>query len=89
MEGDDHGEAYTAIEQGEPLSPEMRKLAEAETFGDVEGHACGAAKRGAVVLSGSKTSSCPKGPRRNLGDLAVGRLRGAAARIGKARSRSR
>lgn len=89
MEGDDHGEAYTAIVQGELLSPEMRKLAEAETLGDVEGHACGAVKRGAVVLPGSKTSSCPKGLRRNLGGLTAGRVRGAPARIGKARSRSR
>jgi hypothetical protein len=89
MEGDDHGEAYTAIVQGELLSPEMRKLAEAETFGDVEGHACGADKRGAVVLPGSQTSSCTKGSRRNLGGLTADRLQGAPVRIGKARSRSR
>ena len=89
MEGDDHVEAYTAIEQGELLSPEMRKLAEAETFGDVEGHACGAVMRGAVVLPGSKTSSCSKGSCWNLGDLTADRRRKAAARIGKALSRSR
>src|SRR6185437_13161195 len=73
MEGDDHGEAYTAIEQGELLSPEMRKLAEAETFGTVEGHACGAVMQGAVVLPGSKTSSRSKGSCRNLGDLTADR----------------
>ena len=89
MEGDDHGEAYTAIERGELLSPEMRKLAEAETFGVVEGHACGAAMRGAVVLPGSKTSSRSKGSCRNLGALTADRRRKAAARIGKALSRSR
>jgi len=71
------------------LSPEMRKLAEAETFGDVEGHACGTVKRGAVVLPGSKTSSCAKGSRRNLGDLMADRLPLAPVRIGKAKSRSR
>jgi hypothetical protein len=54
MGGNDHDEAYTAIVQGELLSPEIRKLAEAEPFGDVEGHACGAVMRGAVVLPGSK-----------------------------------
>ena len=74
MEGDDHGEAYTAIEQGELLSPEMRKLAEAETLGVVEGHACGAVMRGAVVLPGSQTSSCSKGSRWKLGDLTTDRL---------------
>ena len=72
MEGDDHGEAYTAIEQGELLSHEMRKLAEAETFGGVEGHACGAVMRGAVVLPGSGNSSCWKGSRRKLGYLMTG-----------------
>ena len=73
MDGDVHGEAYTAIEQGELLSHEMRKLAEAETFGDVEGHACGAVVRGAVVLPGSKTSSCSKGSRWKLGGLMADR----------------
>jgi hypothetical protein len=71
------------------LSPEMRKLAEAEAFGDVEGDACGAAMRGAVVLPGSQTSSCSKGSCRNLGDLTADRARKGAARIGKALSRSR
>jgi hypothetical protein len=89
MEGDDHGEAYTAIEQGERLSPEMRKLAEAETFEVVEGHVAGAAMRGSVVLPGSKTTSCSKGSWRNLGDLTADRRREVAARIGKALSRSR
>ncbi len=89
MEGDDHGEAYTTIEQGERLSPEMRKLAEAETFEVVEGHACGAVMRGAVVLPGSKTTSCSKGSCRNLGDLTADRRRKVGARIGKALSRSR
>jgi len=73
MEGDDHGEAYTAIEQGELLSHEMRKFAEAETFGVVEGHACGAVMRGAAVLPGSKNSSCSKGSRWKLGDLTADR----------------
>ena len=73
MEGDDHDEAYTTIVQGELLSPEMRKLAEAETFGDVEGDTCGADRRGAAALPWSKTPSRPKGLRWNLGDLASDR----------------
>ena len=89
MEGNDHGEAYTAIVQGELLSPEMRKLAEAETFGDVEGHTCGTVMRGAVVLPGSRTSSCTKGSRRKLGDLMAGRMRCASVRIGEAQAERR
>jgi hypothetical protein len=89
VEGDDHGEAYTTIVQGERLSPEKRKLAEAETFGDVEGETCGAVMRGAVVLPGSQNSSCTKGSRRNPGYLTADRLQFAPVRIGKAKSRSR
>ena len=89
MEGDDHDVAYTAIVQGELLCPELQKLAEAEPFGDVEGHACGAVMRGAVVLPGSKTSSCTKGLRRKLGDLMTDRLHAAAVRIGEARAERR
>jgi hypothetical protein len=87
MEGDDHDEAYTAI--GELLIPEIRKFAEAEPFGDVEGHACGAVMRGAVVLPGSKTSSCTKGTRRNLGDLMTDRLPVAPVRIGEVQAERR
>jgi len=89
MEGNHHDEAYTAIVQGELLSPEMRKLAEAEPFRDGEDHACGAVMRGAVVLPGSKTSSCTKGSRRKLGDLMADRLLMAAVRIGEAQAESR
>lgn len=89
MEGNDRDEAYTAIVQGELSSPEMQKLAEAETFGGVEGNTCGAVMRGAVVLPGSQTSSCTKGLRRKLGDLMTDRLLFAPVRIGKAQAERR
>ena len=69
MEGDDHGEAYTAIEWGRTLSRERHKIAEAETVDSVEGNMCGAVMRGADALPWSKTPSRSKGSRRNLGDL--------------------
>jgi hypothetical protein len=71
VEGDDHREAYTAIVQGEQLSPEKYYLAEAEVV-DIgrRQHVRHRYVRGAVALSWSKTSSCTKGLRRNLGDLA-------------------
>ena len=43
MEGDDLGEAYTAIVWGVGLSHEIPKIAEAEAFTVVEGNMCGAA----------------------------------------------
>jgi hypothetical protein len=90
VEGDDYGEAYTAIVWGGLLSHEIHKLAEAETVHNVEGDMCGADMRGADALPGSKTPSRTKGSRRKLRDLMAGRLRFAApVRIGKARSRSR
>lgn len=90
MDGDAHGEAYTAIMRGGLLSHEMHKFAEADTVTDVEGNMCGADMRGADALPGSKTPSRMKGLHRNLGCLMADRLRRAApARIGKARSRRR
>ena len=90
MEGDDHGEAYTAIMWGVGVSHESDKIAGAETFSSVEGNTCGAVKRGDVVLSGSWATSRMKGTRWNLGDLMSGRMASAMpVRIGKARSRSR
>jgi len=65
------------------LSPEMRKLAEAETFEGDEGHACGAVMRGTDVLPGSQTPSCSKGSRRKLRDLTIDRLQEAPVRMGK------
>ena len=89
MEGDNHGEAYTAIMRGGLLSHEMHKFAEADTVTDVEGNMCGAAMRGADALPGSETPSRMKGTQRNLGGLMAGRLHAAPVRIGKARSRRR
>ena len=67
MEGDDHGEAYTAIIWGMGLSHEILN-AGAEAFTLVEGKTSGTAMRGAVALPGSKAISRMKGTRRNLGD---------------------
>ena len=83
MEGDDYGEAYTAIVWGGLLSRESLKVAEAETVVIVEGNMCGAVMRGAVALPRSKTPSRTKGSRRNLGDLASGRA--ATGRAGPRR----
>jgi hypothetical protein len=69
VEGDDHGEAYTAILWGVGLSHEIRNVAGAEAFVSVEGNMCGAVMRGPVALPGSKATSRKKGTRRNLGDL--------------------
>ena len=41
MEGDDHGEAYTAIVWGGLLSRESSNIAEAEAFSVAEGNMCG------------------------------------------------
>ena len=59
--------------QGELLSRERYKLAEAEAVNSAEGNMCGAAVRGADALPWSKTSSRMKGLRRNLGELASDR----------------
>ena len=69
MEGDDRGEAYTAIVRGGQLSREREQVAEAETVRNVEGNMCGAVMRGADALPRSETLSRTKGSRRNLGDL--------------------
>jgi len=50
VEGDDHGEAYTAIVRGELLSRETYDFAEAETVDMVAGNMCGAAMRGVDAL---------------------------------------
>jgi hypothetical protein len=90
VEGDDHGEAYTAIVWGVGLSHERPKFAEAEAFTVAEGKMCGAAMRGADAPSGSKATSRAKGSRRNLGDLTSDhRPCAVLVRIGKVRSRSR
>ena len=90
MEGDDHGEAYTAIVWSGLLSRERYKVAGAETVENVEGNMLRTVMRGATALPWSKTPLRPKGTRRNLGDL----MPPAAAtaipgRFGKVRSRSR
>jgi len=90
MEGDDHGEAYTAISWGGLLSREGSNVVEAEAFSVAEGNMCGAVRRGADALPRSKTPSRENGSRRNLGDPTSGQRRHAVlVRIGKARSRSR
>jgi hypothetical protein len=90
MEGNDHGEAYTAIVWGGLLSRESSNIAEAEAFSVAEGNMCGTAMRGADALPRSKTPSRTKGSRRNLGDPTFGQRRPTAlVRIGKARSQSR
>jgi hypothetical protein len=73
VEGDDRGEAYTAIVRGGQLSREREQVAEAETVRNVEGNMCGAVMRGADALPRSETPSRTKGTYRNLGDLTVGR----------------
>jgi hypothetical protein len=70
VEGDDHGEAYTAIEWGMGLSLEILTLQGPRLSPLREGNMCGAATRGADALPGSKAISRSKGARRNLGDLA-------------------
>ncbi len=89
MEGDDHREAYTAIVWGELLSRE-RRLAEAEAVEAAEGNMSVTVMRGCAAPSWSKTSSRPKGLRRNLRDLRSGPVsQGMRVRAGKAMSRSR
>jgi hypothetical protein len=90
LEGDDHGEAYTAILRGVRLSHENQDVAGAEAFLSAEGNMCGAAMRGPVALPGSKATSRKKGTRRNLGDLTSPTTAEAdAGRDGKSRRRSR
>jgi hypothetical protein len=60
MEGNDHGEAYTAIVWGGLLSRESSNIAEAEAFSVAEGNMCGTAMRGADALPRSKTLSRTK-----------------------------
>ena len=55
MEGDDHGEAYTAIEWSGLLSRERYKFAGAETVENVEGNMLRTVMRGATALPWSKT----------------------------------
>ena len=89
MEGDDYGEAYTAIMWGVGLSHEILN-AGAEALPTAEGEMSGTAMRGVVALPGSEATSRMKGSRRNLGDLALDHRPCAdLVRIGKARSRSR
>ena len=81
MEGDDHGEAYTAIVWGVGLSHERTRVAGAETLQTVERNMSDAVMRGIVALPGSEATSRTKGPRRNLGDLLPPTA--AAGRVGK------
>ena len=90
MEGNDHGEAYTAISWGGLLSRVSSNVVGAEAFSVAEGKMCSAVMRGTDALPRSKTPSREKGSYRNLGDPTSDRRRQAVAvRIGKARSRSR
>ena len=90
MEGDNHGEAYTAILWGVGLSHEMNDDAGAEAFVSVEGNMCGAVMRGPVALPGSKATSRKKGTRWNLGDLTLPAITSVdTGRDGKSRRRSR
>ena len=90
MEGDDHGEAYTAIVWSGLLSRERYKFAGAETVENVEGNMLRTVMRGATALPWSKTPLRPKGTRRNLRDLMPPAVAAAIpGRSGKARSRSR
>ncbi len=90
MEGDDHGEAYTAIEWSGLLSRERYKPAGAETVENVEGNMLRTVMRGATALPWSKTPLRSKGTRRNLGDLMPPAVATAIpGRFGKVRSRSR
>ena len=90
MEGDDHGEAYTAILWGVGLSHENQDVAGAEAFVSAEGNMCGTAMRGPDALPGSEATSRKKGPRRNLGDLTLPMAAQAVrGRDGKSRRRSR
>ena len=90
MEGDDHGEAYTAIEWSGLLSRERYKFAGAETVENVEGNMLRTVMRGATALPWSKTPLRSKGTRRTLGDLMPPAVATAIpGRFGKARSRSR
>jgi hypothetical protein len=50
VEGDDHGEAYTALVRGGLLSRESSNIAEAEAFRVAEGNMCGVVTRGADAL---------------------------------------
>jgi hypothetical protein len=72
VEGDDHGEAYTAILRGVGLSHDRHIFAGAEAFRIAEGNMCGAATRGPVALPGSKATSRKKRSCRNLGYLLIG-----------------
>ena len=67
MEGDNRGEAYTAILWGVGLSHEKNDDAGAEAFVYVEGNMCGAVMRGPVALPGSKATSRKKGTRSEPG----------------------
>ncbi len=74
MEGDDHGEAYTAIARGGLLSRESYNTQRPRPLTEAEGNMSGTVMR----------------LRRNLGDLASGRAALAApVRAGKAMSFSR
>jgi hypothetical protein len=78
VEGDDHGEAYTAILRGVGLSHEILEVTGAEAVATAEGNMCGTAMRGADAPSGSEATSRTKGTRRNLGDLPPSAVASAA-----------
>ena len=72
--------AYTASMWGVGVSHDSDKVAEAETFSDVEGNMCRAAMRDSDPLLGSGATSRMQGTRRNLEDLPPGRA--ATSRTG-------
>jgi len=70
---------YTAIAWGVGLSHERSYIAGAQSFHSLEGNMCGAVKRGADALPGSKATSRAKGSHRKLGGLGFDRSGFAAA----------
>jgi len=87
--GDDGYEAYTAIMWSGLLSRESFNIAEAETFGSVEGNMLCTVTRGATALPWSETPLRMDGRRRNLGDLISPGHKDAPGHDGKSRRRSR
>ena len=67
MEGNDHGEAYTAIVRGGTLSREKFNIAEAEPVENGEGNTLCTAMQGATALPWSETPLRMKGKSSELG----------------------
>ena len=90
MEGDDHREAYTAIEWGRQLSRERYYAAEAEAVDMAEGNMCGPAMQGPSLSRGRRPYHAQK---EHAGTWEISRSAGwviaTSARNGKVMSRSR